>query len=296
MFGPDLHLLCAKDAFGPFVFHVFASGLGADTNGARFRDEGLDGLAAAFECEGDEQGGYQQEGDENPEAHEFGADGKRHAALGSRKHTKIRVFIGLGLIFVLGRGFKIEWQTRMRDGLKIASKGVSLQFLMSSNAAPAAKKTKAIPGKYLTFVLGHEAYGMPVLKVREIIRMCELTAVPDMPDFVKGVINLRGRIIPAMDLRLKFRLGGVENTDHTCIVVSDVFLKGEHLVQMGLIVDSVEEVVTIAQADIEPTPDFGSTLHPDYILGMAKVKGRVKGLLDIDRLVMGISPEQLGVR
>lgn len=171
----------------------------------------------------------------------------------------------------------------------------SLFYFMSTPASPSVKNTKGTVGKYLTFVLGQEAYGMPVLKVREIIRLCELTTVPQMPEYIKGVINLRGKIIPVVDLRVKFRLGDAHNTEHTCIVVVDVALTGAAFAQMGLIVDAVEEVVNIAASEIEPTPDFGMSLHADYILGMAKVKGRVKGLLDIDRVVTAISPEKLGL-
>jgi purine-binding chemotaxis protein CheW len=150
-------------------------------------------------------------------------------------------------------------------------------------------------GKYLTFVLGRECYGVPVLKVREIIRMCAITPVPQMPDYIKGVLNLRGKIIPVADLRLKFRLASDRNTDLTCIVVVQVALPDKMSTMMGLIVDAVEEVTNIAAADIEPTPDFGATIDTDYILGMAKVKGTVKALLDIDRVVTAVNPADLPV-
>ena len=140
-------------------------------------------------------------------------------------------------------------------------------------------------GKYLTFVLGREYYGLPVLKVREIIRLCEITPVPQMPDYVKGVVNLRGKIIPVTDLRLKFRLAKADDTERTCIVVVQIkALEGPPTV-IGLIVDAVEEVANINAADIEPTPDFAGTVETGYILGMAKVKGTVKTLLDIDKVV-----------
>lgn len=138
-------------------------------------------------------------------------------------------------------------------------------------------------GKYLTVVLDNEAYGIAVLKVREIIRMQKITPVPQMPEFVKGVTNLRGRVIPVVDLRVKFGLRA-EFAERTCIVVVQVSL-GESSVQMGLIVDSVEEVVSLTPAEIEPTPDFGARIDITYILGMAKVKGVVKTLLDIDQVV-----------
>jgi purine-binding chemotaxis protein CheW len=144
--------------------------------------------------------------------------------------------------------------------------------------------TGALAGKYLTVVLENEAYGIAVLKVREIIRLQKITAVPQMPQYVKGVINLRGRVIPVIDLRVKFGLAA-EFADRTCIVVVQVRLPSDQTVQMGLIVDSVEEVVTIATEDIEPTPEFGARVDTGYLLGMAKVKGAVKTLLDIDRII-----------
>jgi purine-binding chemotaxis protein CheW len=153
-------------------------------------------------------------------------------------------------------------------------------------SAPTAIQAAAAQsaGKYLTVVLESEAYGVAVLKVREIIRLQKITPVPQMPDYVKGVINLRGRVIPVIDLRLKFGLKA-EIAERTCIVVVQVKLPSGQNLQMGLIVDSVEEVVTLAQNEIEPTPDFGTRIDTSYILGMAKVKGVVKTLLDIDRVV-----------
>jgi purine-binding chemotaxis protein CheW len=155
---------------------------------------------------------------------------------------------------------------------------------MSSAAIVAAPATAHLAGKYLTVGLDREAYGIAVLKVREIIRMQKITPVPQMPAYVKGVINLRGRVIPVVDLRLKFGLEAVL-ADRTCIVVVQVALSSEQSVQMGLIVDSVEEVATLTDAEIEPTPEFGTKLNTEYIVGMAKVKGQVKMLLDIDRVV-----------
>ncbi len=155
---------------------------------------------------------------------------------------------------------------------------------MSTATAPAATVSTAIAGKYLTVVLENEAYGIAVLKVREIMRLQKITPVPQMPAYVKGVINLRGRVIPVVDLRVKFGLKA-EFAERTCIVVVQVKLPTEQVVQMGLIVDSVEEVVTLTAAEIEPTPDFGTKVNTDYLLGMAKVKGQVKTLLDIDRVV-----------
>jgi len=155
---------------------------------------------------------------------------------------------------------------------------------MSSASTAATQATSHLAGKYLTVGLDHEAYGIAVLKVREIIRMQKITPVPQMPSFVKGVINLRGRVIPVIDLRLKFGLEAVM-AERTCIVVVQVKLQTAQTVQMGVIVDSVEEVTNLNDSEIEPTPDFGTRLSTEYILGMAKVKGQVKTLLDIDRVV-----------
>jgi purine-binding chemotaxis protein CheW len=147
--------------------------------------------------------------------------------------------------------------------------------------------TASLAGKYLTVVLHDEAYGIAVLKVREIIRLQKITPVPQLPGHVRGVINLRGRVIPVMDLRVKFGLPA-NDAERTCIVVVQVALEGAKPIQMGLIVDSVEEVVNLTGAEIEPTPDFGTAVDTAYLLGMAKVKGQVKSLLDIDRVV-GVS-------
>jgi purine-binding chemotaxis protein CheW len=156
--------------------------------------------------------------------------------------------------------------------------------MSASPASAVTCDTQSIAGKYLTVVLDNESYGIAVLKVREIIRMQKITPVPQMPDFVKGVINLRGRVIPIVDLRAKFGLRA-EFAERTCIVVVQVKLSDAQVVQMGLIVDSVEEVVTLNGGEIEPTPDFGTRVDTTYLLGMAKVKGQVKTLLDIDRVV-----------
>jgi len=139
-------------------------------------------------------------------------------------------------------------------------------------------------GKYLTVVVGHEAFGIAVLRVREIIRLLNITPVPQTPEFIKGVINLRGRVIPIIDLRVKFGLPA-ELAERTCIVVVQVGSAGEPPIPMGLIVDSVEEVVNLTSSQIEPTPDFGVQIDAAYILGMAKVNGKVKTLLDIERVV-----------
>ena len=139
-------------------------------------------------------------------------------------------------------------------------------------------------GKYLVFHLDREEFGVHVLKVREIMGLQEITAVPKTPDHVKGVINLRGKVIPVIDLRRKFQLPAAGYTARTCIIVLQVQAESGAM-QMGVIVDGVSEVLTIQESEIENTPDFGDQMKLPYILGMAKVKGKVKILLDIDRVL-----------
>ena len=139
-------------------------------------------------------------------------------------------------------------------------------------------------GKYLTFTLAGEAYGIGILKIREIIGMMPITSVPQAPDFVKGVINLRGKVIPVIDLRLRFGMPAMDYTERTCIIVVQIDLSGAPL-NIGIVVDSVSEVLNIAGGDIENAPTFGTQLNTDYILGMAKIEGGVKILLDIDRVL-----------
>jgi purine-binding chemotaxis protein CheW len=139
-------------------------------------------------------------------------------------------------------------------------------------------------GKYLTFALGEEEYGVEILKIREIIGVMEVTTVPQMPRFVKGVINLRGKVIPVIDLRLRFGLDPKPYDERTCIIVAEVRAQ-DTSVQMGLVVDTVSEVVTINLEEMEATPAFGVNVDTHYILGMAKLKGKVKILLDIDKVL-----------
>jgi len=139
-------------------------------------------------------------------------------------------------------------------------------------------------GKYLTFQLGREEFAIQVLKVREIMGVQDITAVPQTPAHVKGVINLRGKVVPVVDLRLKFRLPEVEYTQRTCIIVVQVDFQGSVLL-MGIVVDGVSEVLNLAAGDIEDTPEFGSGVVTPYLLGMAKSKGKVKILLDIDQVL-----------
>lgn len=134
-------------------------------------------------------------------------------------------------------------------------------------------------GKYLTFMLDDEEYGIEILKVREIIGIMDITKVPQTPDFVEGVINLRGKVIPVIDLRTKFGLERAEYNDQTCIIVVDVGM------MMGIIVDTVQEVHDIPSNSIEPPPKLGGSVDTSFILGMGKVKDDVKILLDIDKVL-----------
>ena len=139
-------------------------------------------------------------------------------------------------------------------------------------------------GKYLTFNLADEEYGIGILKVKEIIGMMPVTSVPRTPEFVKGVINLRGKVIPVVDLRLRFVMDSIEYTERTCIIVVEI--EGSTgTVLIGIVVDAVSEVLNIKANDIEDTPEFGAKLNTEYILGMAKMEGGVKILLDIDRVL-----------
>ena len=141
-------------------------------------------------------------------------------------------------------------------------------------------------GKYLTFALGPEEYGLEILKVREIIGYMEITAVPQTPHHVKGVINLRGQVIPVIDLRAKFGMESAEVTEQTCIIVVEASQNGRKF-STGIVVDHVQEVLDIDGQDIEDAPQFGSSVDTNFILGMGKIGDTVKILLDIDRVLAG---------
>jgi purine-binding chemotaxis protein CheW len=151
-------------------------------------------------------------------------------------------------------------------------------------AGMSAQKGEQRAGKYLTFQLGNEEFAIQVLCVREIMGVQEITAVPQTPSYVKGVINLRGKVIPVVDLRLKFGLLEIEHTQRTCIIVVQIQGEADKLM-IGVIVDAVSEVLTLQASEIEDTPDFGNGVATPYLLGMAKIKGKVKILLDIDRVL-----------
>ena len=151
---------------------------------------------------------------------------------------------------------------------------------------PPEASARDLAGKYLTFVLSDEVYGLEILKVQEIIGIMKVTVVPRTPEFVRGVINLRGKVIPVIDLRLKFGMESVENTERTCVVVVQVAGDAGTVI-MGVIVDEVSDVVDVHAKDIESAPKFGTSVNTDFILGMGKLGDRVVMLLDIDRVLSG---------
>jgi len=149
-------------------------------------------------------------------------------------------------------------------------------------APPPTAATRA--GKYLTFALGHEEYGLQILKVREIIGFMEITAVPRTPPYVSGVINLRGQVISVVNLRAKFGMAPAERTEQTCVIVVEINRDGRKL-STGIVVDRVSEVLNIAAEHIEEPPSFGDSVDTQFILGMGKVGKAVKILLDIDKVL-----------
>ena len=158
--------------------------------------------------------------------------------------------------------------------------------LATADHSAATRDLAALAGKYLTFALAAEEYGLPVLKVREIIKMLDITSVPQAPQHVKGVINLRGKVIPVVDLRLRFGFPSQAYGERTCLIVTEVALQSS-TVMMGVVVDAVSEVLTIAADEIEATPDFGGHVNTEFMMGVAKTKGRVKFLLELDRIFGG---------
>ncbi len=160
---------------------------------------------------------------------------------------------------------------------------------MSNTATQVEQVNKALlekEGKYLTFTLGSEEYGLEILKVREIFGYMEITAIPQTPAYVKGVINLRGQVIPVIDLRAKFGMETAELTEETCIIVAEVN-QGKQTFSTGIVVDRVQEVLDIDGENVEETPQFGSSVNTDFILGMGKIGDTVKILLNIDRVLAG---------
>ena len=143
-------------------------------------------------------------------------------------------------------------------------------------------------GKFLTFVLSKEEYGIEILKVREIIGVIGITPVPQTPDYLKGVINLRGKVIPIIDLRLKFSMPEDEYTQETCIIVVEV-----NNAQIGVVVDKVSEVIDIKSKDLEENPQFGQGIDTNFIFGLGKVKEKIIILLDIDKVLSSEESEMI---
>ena len=152
-----------------------------------------------------------------------------------------------------------------------------------------ATKKEVTEGKFLTFILGSEVYGIEILKVREIIKLMDITAVPRTPDYLKGVINLRGKVIPIVDLRSKFSMPEIEHTQETCIIVAEV-----NQTSIGIIVDSVSEVSNINSEEIEESPHLGQNIDTDFILGLGKTKERIVILLDIELVLSSEDLETVG--
>lgn len=144
----------------------------------------------------------------------------------------------------------------------------------------------AKPGRYLAFGLGPETYGLPVLNVREIIRLCPITPVPRVPEYIKGVINLRGTVVPVLDLRTKFQLPAANYGERACIIVVQLRNPAGGSTLIGAIVDTVEEVIQLDAAHLEPAPDFGGTAETQFILGIGTLNGGVKTLLDPDKVFL----------
>jgi purine-binding chemotaxis protein CheW len=168
-----------------------------------------------------------------------------------------------------------------------------METIVAASPAGSSPRADQRAGKYLTFRLGNEEFAIQVLRVREIMGVQEITSVPRTPGYVKGVINLRGKVIPVADLRLKFELPEIEYTQRTCIIVVQIESQAGKLL-IGVIVDAVSEVLTLQSSDIEDTPDFGNGVATPYLLGLAKIKGKVKILLDIDKVLAVQDVEALG--
>jgi purine-binding chemotaxis protein CheW len=151
-------------------------------------------------------------------------------------------------------------------------------------ATESVVRRTAEPGQYLTFMLGGEAYAIGILAIKEIIEYHDLTEVPMMPACVRGVINLRGAVVPVVDLQARFGRKSGELTKRTCIVIVEVAAHGERQV-IGVVVDAVNEVLDIEASAIEPAPSFGARIRADFIHGMGKVRGKFVILLDVDRVL-----------
>ena len=174
------------------------------------------------------------------------------------------------------------------------SKQTNIQNEESSIQKPEIRRgVMHLSGKYMTFKLGIEEYGVEILKVKELIQLTEITRVPRTKEFIRGVINLRGKVIPVIDIKLKFGMGRTESTDMTVIIVLQYILEG-NVITMGMLVDEVLEVFDFPSTHIEPPPNFGSgSIDTEFILGVGKQENRVIFLLDISKVLTATETEQL---
>jgi purine-binding chemotaxis protein CheW len=172
---------------------------------------------------------------------------------------------------------------KLRNAFNLGLISNALPPMSADIQPPDTDRLQKLAGKYLTFNLGTESYGLPVLRIREIIRETRVTPMPQLPEHIKGVINLRGKIIPVLDLRTKFNLGQAEVTEHKCIVVVQAFGVRSAEIHVGLLVDDVQEVIQITTNELEETPEFGCSISRACVLALAKLKSKVVILLSIDQ-------------
>ncbi len=161
---------------------------------------------------------------------------------------------------------------------------MSSEEITAKESIQATDIGKRLAGKYLTLKLASEEYGLEILKVQEIIFMQEVTQIPRTPNFVRGVINLRGKVIPVIELRTKFGMDNTEDTIYTCIIVVQIGINDNSLT-MGIIIDDVSEVLDISASDIQETPSFGTEIETDFIMGVGKIGDNLKMLLDIEKVL-----------
>jgi purine-binding chemotaxis protein CheW len=170
------------------------------------------------------------------------------------------------------------------ESRRFDQKHVEDQSMSDKRAKDSGVQVGAVPGKYLTFGLGEEIYGLEILKVQEIIGLMRVTRVPGLPDVIRGVVNLRGKVIPVVDLRRKFGMETKTDTERTCIVVVRVWRENQ-AVTVGLIVDDVREVLAITESQLEAVPRFSADVETAFLLAMAKIQQRVVMLLDVDQIL-----------